>query len=66
METVADVVFQIRDRLGVSSHTLEGRDSLLRAVAVAQHHDAITGTEREVGEGGDTFLQPLTPPGSSF
>ena len=38
----------VADRLGLYGEAGEGAASLHKAVAVVQHHDAVTGTEREV------------------
>ena len=44
----AEKMAAVADRLGVHGGAGEGAASLHKAVAVVQHHDAITGTEREV------------------
>ena len=44
----AEKMAAVADRLGLQGGAGEGAASLHKAVAVVQHHDAITGTEREV------------------
>ena len=44
----AEKLSAVADRLGLEGGAGEGAASLHKAVAVVQHHDAITGTEREV------------------